>query len=62
MIKMIDGKGKNWNVYAPAELHDELSILCVNWYNFKSDDFYYSGSGNKYGVDIEGDKVQLYLA
>ena len=62
MTVMNDCKGGIWFVDAPEELIPELEGQCINWFNFTAIDFFWSDNGDRYGVDIEGDRVALYLA
>ena len=34
---------------------------CINWYNFKSGDFYWSDNGNKYVVFVDHDEKTVIL-
>lgn len=69
-IEMTDEYGAKFNVYAPENLLEELKereqaseefdYLKMNWGSFRSNDRFIDDEGNSYGVDVDGNVVQIY--
>ena len=57
-------------MYAPENLLEELKereqaseefdYLKMNWGSFRSNDRFFDDEGNSYGVDVDGNVVQIY--